>query len=71
MAAARILIVDDDPDTQRVLGYTLKQEGFQVLVAVDGAEALRVREREKPDLILLDIMLPKLDGYQVAERIRA
>jgi pilus assembly protein CpaE len=71
MAAAKILIVDDDPDTQRVLGYTLKQEGFQVLVAVDGAEALRVREREKPDLILLDIMLPKLDGYQVAERIRA
>ena len=71
MAAAKILIVDDDPDTQRVLGYTLKQEGFQVLVAVDGAEALRVRERDKPDLILLDIMLPKLDGYQVAERIRA
>ncbi len=71
MAAARILIVDDDPDTQRVLGYTLKQEGFQVLIAVDGAEALRARERDRPDLILLDIMLPKLDGYQVAERIRA
>lgn len=71
MAGAKILIVDDDPDTQRVLGYTLKQEAYQVLVAVDGAEALRVRDREKPDLILLDIMLPKLDGYQVAERIRA
>jgi pilus assembly protein CpaE len=71
MAAAKILIVDDDPDTQRVLGYTLKQEGFEVLVAVDGAEALRVRDRERPDLILLDIMLPKLDGYQVAEKIRA
>jgi pilus assembly protein CpaE len=71
MAAARILIVDDDPDTQRVLGYTLTQEGFQVLAAVDGSEALRVRERERPDLILLDVMLPKLDGYQVAERIRA
>ncbi len=71
MAVARILIVDDDPDTQRVLGYTLTQEGFQVLVAVDGSEALRVRERERPDLILLDVMLPKLDGYQVAERIRA
>ena len=71
MAAAKILIVDDDPDTQRVLGYTLKQEGFEVLVAVDGADALKVRERDRPDLILLDIMLPKLDGYQVAERIRA
>jgi pilus assembly protein CpaE len=71
MAAARILIVDDDPDTQRVLGYTLTQEGFQVLVAVDGAEALRAQERDRPDLILLDIMLPKLDGYQVAERIRS
>ncbi|MGC8634543.1 MAG: response regulator [Candidatus Limnocylindrales bacterium] len=71
MAGAKILIVDDDPDTQRVLGYTLTQEGFQVVSAGDGAEALRVREREHPDLILLDIMLPKLDGYQVAERIRA
>ncbi len=71
MAAAKILIVDDDPDTQRVLGYTLKQEGFEILAAVDGAEALRVLERDHPDLILLDIMLPKLDGYQVAERIRA
>jgi pilus assembly protein CpaE len=71
MAGAKILIVDDDPDTQRVLGYTLTQEGFQVVSAGDGAEALRVREREHPDVILLDIMLPKLDGYQVAERIRA
>ena len=71
MATAKILVVDDDPDTQRVLGFTLKQEGFAVLSAADGVEAVRIQERERADLILLDVMLPKLDGYQVAERIRA
>ena len=69
--AAKILIVDDDPDIQRLLGYTLKQEGYQVLIGADGAEALRMWAKDQPDLILLDIMLPKLDGYQVATRIRS
>lgn len=67
---AKILIVDDDPDIQRLLGYTLKQEGYETVVAVDGSEALKSWSRDKPDLILLDIMVPKLDGYQVAGRIR-
>jgi len=67
----KILIVDDDPNVQRLLQYTLKQEGYDVLVAVDGAEGFRLWGTDSPDLILLDVMLPKLDGYQVAAKIRA
>jgi pilus assembly protein CpaE len=68
--AARILIVDDDPNVQRLLSYTLRQEGFEATVAADGIEALKLWEAERPALVLLDIMLPKLDGYAVAQRIR-
>ena len=69
--AAKILVVDDDPNVQRLLQYTLKQEGYEVFSAVDGAEGFRLWASELPDLILLDVMLPKLDGYQVAQKIRA
>ena len=69
--AAKILVVDDDPNVQRGLEYTLKNEGYDVVIASDGAEAFRLYGAESPDLILLDVMLPKLDGYQVAEKIRA
>ena len=68
--AAKILVVDDDPNVQRLLQYTLKQEGYEVVVAADGAEGFRLWGAEAPDLILLDVMLPKLDGYQVATKIR-
>jgi pilus assembly protein CpaE len=69
--AAKILVVDDDPNVQRGLEYTLKQEGYDVVIASDGAEGFRLYGAESPDLVLLDVMLPKLDGYQVAEKIRA
>ena len=68
--AAKILVVDDDPNVQRLLQYTLKQEGYEVVIASDGAEGFRLWGAEAPDLILLDVMLPKLDGYQVATKIR-
>ncbi len=68
--AAKILVVDDDPNVQRLLQYTLKQEGYDVVTASDGAEGFRLWGSEAPDLILLDVMLPKLDGYQVATKIR-
>jgi pilus assembly protein CpaE len=67
----KILVVDDDPNVQRLLRVTLKQEGFEVVVAGDGSEGLRLWETESPDLILLDVTLPKVDGYEVATRIRA
>ena len=69
--AAKILVVDDDPNVQRVLTYTLKQEGYEVLIAADGAEGLKLWAEEHPELVLLDVQLPKLDGYQVAAKIRA
>ena len=69
--AAKILVVDDDPNVQRLLSYTLKQEGYEVVVAADGAEGFKLWGQEEPALILLDVMLPKLDGYQVAAKIRA
>ncbi len=67
----KILVVDDDPNVQRLLSSTLKQEGYEVVVAADGEEGFRLWGRESPALILLDVMLPKLDGYQVATKIRA
>src|SRR3954449_2414997 len=67
----KILVVDDEANVQRLLQYTLKQAGYTVTVAGDGQEALRLWGSESPALILLDVTLPKLDGYAVAERIRA
>src|SRR3954462_9229188 len=68
--AAKILVVDDDPNVQRLLQYTLKKEGYEVVIAADGAEGFRMWGAEAPDLFLLDVTLPKLDGYQVATKIR-
>jgi pilus assembly protein CpaE len=67
----KILVVDDEANVQRLLQYTLKQAGYTVTAAGDGQEALRLWGSESPALILLDVTLPKLDGYAVAERIRA
>ncbi|MEO8469221.1 MAG: response regulator [Chloroflexota bacterium] len=66
----KILVIDDDQNVQRLLRVTLKQEGFEVVVAGDGVEGLRLWEVESPALILLDVNLPKQDGYQVATKIR-
>src|SRR5262245_60612981 len=67
----KILVVDDEANVQRLLQYTLKQAGYTVTVASDGQEALKLWGSESPALILLDVGLPKLDGYAVAEKIRA
>ncbi|HEX2626104.1 MAG TPA: response regulator, partial [Candidatus Limnocylindrales bacterium] len=67
----KILVVDDEANVQRLLQYTLKQAGYTVTVASDGQEALKLWSSENPGLILLDVSLPKLDGYAVAEKIRA
>ena len=67
----KILVVDDEANVQRLLQYTLKQAGYTVSVAGDGQEALKLWASDSPALILLDVSLPKLDGYAVAERIRS
>ena len=67
----KILVVDDEPDAIELIEFNLKAAGFDVLKASDGAEALRSARVTAPDLILLDVMLPELDGLQVCRTIRA
>ncbi|MFN2290694.1 MAG: response regulator transcription factor [Anaerolineae bacterium] len=69
--AQRILVVDDDPELVRLLGAYLEQSGFQVLAAYDGETALHILRRERPDLMLLDLMLPDRDGWDVTRIVRA
>jgi pilus assembly protein CpaE len=68
---SKILVVDDEANVQRLLQYTLKQAGYTVAIAGDGQEALKLWRSDPPALILLDVGLPKVDGYAVAEQIRA
>ena len=65
-----IVIVDDIPANLKVLGDILKGEGYKVRPVPSGALALQVAEKEKPDLILLDIMMPDMDGYEVCRRLK-
>ncbi|PWH18483.1 MAG: hypothetical protein DDG59_05955 [Anaerolineae bacterium] len=67
----KVLIVDDDLDTLRLVGLMLQRQGYQILAASNGPQALVLAEKEQPHLILLDIMMPEMDGYEVARRIRA
>ncbi len=66
----KILIVDDEKAIVDILNHNLKREGYETVVAYDGEEAISVYEKEKPDLVLLDVMLPKADGYSVCKTIR-
>ena len=68
--AKRILLVDDEPLILKGLRYTLEQEGYEILTAMDGEEAIDVFNTNHVDLMLLDVMLPKLDGISVCQRIR-
>jgi len=67
----KILIVDDEPNIVISLEFLMKREGFAVSVAVDGEEALRKIAEIQPDLVLLDIMMPKKSGFEVCQEIRA
>ena len=67
----KILIVDDEPDVVGFVQSVLKVENYEVIVAYDGIAALDLAETEKPDLILLDLMMPMMSGYEVCEQIKA
>ena len=71
MAAPKVLVVDDDPNVQRILLATLKQEGYDVHVADDGEEGVQRATELEPDLILMDVAMPKLDGYAATALVRA
>lgn len=68
--ARKVLIADDEPDIREILEYNLRAEGFEVIVAKDGDEALDKAKKTKPDLILLDVMMPKKSGVEVCELLR-
>ncbi len=67
---AKILVVDDEASIVNIISFNLKKEGYEVVTAEDGEMALDMAKSEKPDLILLDIMMPKMDGYEVCRKIR-
>jgi two-component system OmpR family response regulator len=67
---ARLLVVDDEPSIRELLTASLRFAGFEVFPAADGAEALKLAEQYRPDLVVLDIMLPDLDGFTVTRKLR-
>lgn len=70
MKQKKILIVDDEPNIVMSLEYAFKKKDFEVFIARDGTEALEISNKQKPDLILLDIMMPEMDGYETLKRVR-
>jgi DNA-binding response OmpR family regulator len=71
VAGKRILVVDDDPDIRELLFTALEDEGFEVLPAANGQEALAAIRTFRPDVIVLDLMMPVMDGWQFAKELRA
>lgn len=70
MASEKILIVDDEIDLVETLSFRFEAAGYKVMAAHDGLEGLSVARAEKPDLIILDVMMPKMDGYQVCRLLK-
>ncbi|MBU2939056.1 response regulator transcription factor [Lacinutrix sp. C3R15] len=66
----KILLVDDEPDILEIVGYNLTTEGYQVITAENGIQAVKKAKKEKPQLIILDVMMPEMDGIEACEQIR-
>ena len=71
MASGKILVVDDEIYIVHILDFSLGMEGYDVITALDGEQAIEKARAEKPDLIVLDIMMPKLDGYETCKMLKA
>lgn len=69
-ADIKILLVDDEPDILEIVGYNLKNEGYQIFTAENGQQAIKTAKKQLPHLILLDIMMPEMDGIEACEKIR-
>lgn len=67
----KVLIVDDEPSIVLSLDFLMKKNGFEVFIARDGEEALQIARREKPRVMVLDVMMPKVDGYEVCAYLKA
>ncbi|MEI3162064.1 MAG: response regulator [Lachnospirales bacterium] len=67
---AKVLVVDDEASIVNIIAYNLKKEGYEVITAENGEDGLELALRENPDLVLLDIMMPKMDGYEVCRKLR-
>ncbi|HLC42677.1 MAG TPA: response regulator [Methylomirabilota bacterium] len=67
----RILVIEDNPQNLYLVRFLLEGQGHQVLEAADGANGISIAQQKRPDLILVDIQLPKIDGYEVARRLKA
>src|SRR4028118_1039338 len=65
-----VLVVDDEPDKRLLLAFALENEGYQVFTATDGAEGLAAVDIYQPDLIVTDVMMPRMDGYEMIRRVR-
>ena len=66
----QILLVDDEPDILEIVGYNLSSEGYQVITADNGAKAVKLAQKHKPHLIILDVMMPEMDGLELLGKIK-
>jgi two-component system, OmpR family, alkaline phosphatase synthesis response regulator PhoP len=69
--AKKILIIEDDPAISRLVDYTLRHQGYEVITATNGLEGIRKAHEETPDLIILDVMLPGMDGFEICHQLRS
>jgi two-component system, OmpR family, alkaline phosphatase synthesis response regulator PhoP len=67
----KILVIEDDPATSRLVDYSLRHEGYQVITASNGLEGVRKARSESPDLVILDVMLPGMDGFEICQRLKS
>jgi DNA-binding response OmpR family regulator len=67
----KILVIEDDPAISRLVDYSLRHEGYDVIAATNGLGGIRKANEESPDLVILDVMLPGMDGFEICHRLRS